>query len=294
LEPYINAHTKIEFSCEFGHHRHVVPYSIIQGTSKCPVCNGKQRKTTTSFLLELSDHNKEYPSKQLHLIEGEQYVNGKTKLRFYCNNGHKRVLAPELILSQHIGCAQCSNKIKRTITNINAQLRDQHTSQTRPLIQAVPNQEYINNSTPILFKCALLHVWSASAGTVLYSSGCPRCVKQGFSRKAINWLTGIEHTNLIHIQHADNGGEYVIPHPTIKNLRVDGFCESTNTVYQFHGDAFHGNLSKFKPQDNCHPFDSTKTALSLYTDTIRKEQAIIDCGFTLIVMWEQDYDLMIS
>ena len=293
-DEYKNSHTKVNVICEHGHMRKVVPYSVIQGTSNCPKCNGKHKRTTSEFVEALNNHNKQYPTKQLFLIEGEEYVSGKHKLRFKCLHNHMRVLSPDLILSQHVGCAVCSGKAKKTMQSINNQLVALSAANNKPKIEMTGSVPYINSTIPVEFKCELGHSWIASVGTVLYSSNCPRCCKLGYSKKAIRWLNQIAHDERIHIQHAENGGEFIINHPTIKNFRVDGYCKETNTVYQFHGDVFHGNLTKFKPFECCHPYNKTATALELYTDTVKKQQIIEDCGFRLVVMWEGDYDCTIS
>ena len=51
------------------------------------------------------------------------------------------------------------------------------------------------------------------------------------SKSAIEWLDFISHKEGISIQHSGNGyGEKVI-----NRISVDGFCEQTNTVFQFQG-----------------------------------------------------------
>lgn len=89
------------------------------------------------------------------------------------------------------------------------------------------------------------------------------------------------------IQHAMNGGEYCIPNT---RYRVDGYCSENNTVYEFHGDCFHGNPDVFAPEEYCHPFNN-KTAGELYSATKHRENEIISLGYNLVVVWESDYML---
>ena len=42
----------------------------------------------------------------------------------------------------------------------------------------------------------------------------------------------------IYIQHAINDKEYLIEGT---RYHADGFCKDTNTIYEFHGDYWHGN-----------------------------------------------------
>jgi hypothetical protein len=102
-----------------------------------------------------------------------------------------------------------------------------------------------------------------------------------FSYRCVQWLQTL-HGN---IQHALNGGEYKIPGT---RYRVDGYCATTNTVYEFHGDVWHGNPNVFAPDELCNPF-SELTASELYKNTITRENYIKSLGYNLVVMWEQDW-----
>ena len=66
----------------------------------------------------------------------------------------------------------------------------------------------------------------------------PEYVKtDNFSKMSIMWLNYV--SNGVNIKHALNGGEKEL---TIddKTCKVDGFCEETNTVYEFCGYFWHG------------------------------------------------------
>ena len=93
----------------------------------------------------------------------------------------------------------------------------------------------------------------------------------GYSRKAIRWLNHISKKNNIEIQHAENGGELRIELGNGKYYLVDGYCKDTNTVYEFHGDVFHGNPSIFNKEDKCHPYNDM-TAGELLSYTIEKRK----------------------
>jgi hypothetical protein len=59
---------------------------------------------------------------------------------------------------------------------------------------------------------------------------------QGYSRidrqsvVGAKYMQWIAHRDGIRVQHAYNGGE-----KQIGNYKVDGFCEETNTCYEFNG-----------------------------------------------------------
>ena len=100
----------------------------------------------------------------------------------------------------------------------------------------------------------------------------------------IKWLDFISSYNQIKIQHAENGGEYVIPNTRFK---ADGYCQETNTIFEFHGDLWHGNPKLYNQEDRSF---FGKTYRELHEKTIKREQEIRDMGFNLVVMWESDWN----
>jgi len=117
--------------------------------------------------------------------------------------------------------------------------------------------------------------------------GCPLCKHNSVSHKALSWLEHVASTEHVYIQHAGNIGEFCIPNT---KYRVDGFCETTNIVYEFDGDAFHGNPARYGPTETCHPYDRSITAVQLQTRTKNRQDLIKSLGYTLVTMWESDFD----
>ncbi|MCK9369719.1 hypothetical protein M0R04_07405 [Candidatus Dojkabacteria bacterium] len=73
-----------------------------------------------------------------------------------------------------------------------------------------------------------------------------------------------------------------------KRSRADGYCTKTNTIYEFHGDYWHGNPSIYAP--NFYN-KITKTNMGeLYQNTIDRENKIKELGYNLVVMWESDWN----
>ncbi|ASV44136.1 hypothetical protein PBI_SCTP2_121 [Salicola phage SCTP-2] len=75
--------------------------------------------------------------------------------------------------------------------------------------------------------------------------------------------------------------------PENKNLIVDGFDPETNTVYQFHGDYWHGNPDVYD-QNRTHGHRNV-TYRELYENTKRIDNEIEGYGYNLVIMWENDY-----
>ena len=110
-----------------------------------------------------------------------------------------------------------------------------------------------------------------------------------FSKSSIEWLEFITAQTNSKILHACNGGEKVIVDEELgKKYYVDGFCEETGTVYEFHGCVYHGCPLCFD-QTNDHPFYSERKMDDVYQETIRREERLRTLGFTVKSIWEHDY-----
>lgn len=112
--------------------------------------------------------------------------------------------------------------------------------------------------------------------------------KKGYSSKAILWLEGIAKEQGIHIKHAKNGGEVTI-RTDAGNKTVDGYSEDNKTVYEFHGNHYHGcSPTGPFPQDKLGV--RGKTYAELYEATIKREKAIRDSGYKLVSIFEHEFE----
>lgn len=140
--------------------------------------------------------------------------------------------------------------------------------------------------------------------------GCPSCGSVGHSKKQIQWLEHVMKTENIHIQHALNGGEVLIG-----ELKVDGFCEKSNTVYEFHGSFYHCSPRAFET-DYRFAFNKMnklikKTFGELYLKTLDKNnylhQQTYDLtlkqgtktitfkkNYNVVIMWEEEWDKQVK
>ena len=102
-----------------------------------------------------------------------------------------------------------------------------------------------------------------------------------FSKMSIMWLNYM--SNGANIQHALNGGEKVL---TVgdKTYKVDGFCEETNTVYEFYGCFWHGCPNCYKP--NIINSKSQRDMGTLNDQTIGKRDAIKNAGYNHVSTYE--------
>jgi ribosomal protein S20 len=105
--------------------------------------------------------------------------------------------------------------------------------------------------------------------------------KDTYSKESICWLDFIMSKDNINIRHALNGGE-----KHILGYKVDGYCEETNTVYQFHGCFWHGCPKCFNSETINNK--NQKTMKDLYNQTLKISNEIMK-EYKLIEIWECDF-----
>lgn len=278
---YVNTSIKTTFGCNNGHVWDATPRNVLYNGAGCPHCSKKAKKTTAVFLAELAQLNSVRPI-QVNLVPGQSYKSSFSSMLFECNNGHIWTNTPSNIINSEQTCKACTGYLKKTTLGFIKEL-----SAIRNDVWVVSGQEYRTSQTKLQFKCVAAHVWTARPIDILLGTGCPDCVNKGYSTKAINWLSDIAKSTGLNIRHALNGGEFRIPGT---KFYADGFCEDTNTIYEFYGDAFHGNPEMFHATDNCHPFDKRIKAGTLFTKTKQREQLLVGLGYNIVTIWETDYN----
>jgi hypothetical protein len=103
---------------------------------------------------------------------------------------------------------------------------------------------------------------------------------------ALYWLRDVEkalnENNLVLRSKLCPQGEI-----TILNKPVDGYCETTKTIYQFHGCFFHGCKNCYDGED----FNSVlnETYYTLRERTRRTDKLFETHGYKLITVWECDF-----
>jgi len=249
---------------------------------------GPKQKTTAVFIEDaISVHGNEYT------YNSAVYNGVKINLLVTCRTHGDFSVTP----SNHLAGRGCPLCAKQRVGTKNAQRGKQIFSRTlEDFVNKAQEKHnnrydytsavYANNYTKLTIVCNVHGQFSQTPDTHLRGAGCPSCAHtRKFSLKSILWLETIMQTTGVNIQHALNGGEFLIPGTKIK---VDGFSKETNTVYEYHGDRWHGNPKVFQPKDKCHPYDTTVTAGELYTRTIQREDVIRQKGYNLVVRWETE------
>jgi hypothetical protein len=206
-------------------------------------------------------------------------VNGNTKIKIMC---HEHGVFEQRPFDHLNGdkCYKCSNIVKTT-TDFIEKANNIHNN-----LYSYEKTDYKKSRINIIITCKTHGDFSQRPNDHLSGNGCQKCAMSGFSKVSIRWLNYVAKKDNIYIQHNDNIGEKKIK---VNNtyIRFDGYCEDTNTVYEFLGDFYHGNPNTYKSND----YNSLlkKTYGELYDKTIQRNNLIIKLGYNLVIIWESDF-----
>ena len=109
--------------------------------------------------------------------------------------------------------------------------------------------------------------------------------KKSYSKGQIEWLNYL-CVNTPDIRHMINNdeGEFNIPN---SNYRADGYSKINNTIYEYHGDFWHGN-PKIYNLDDINSVTKT-TYKELYNKTIQKQSFCEDNHYKYVSIWESEW-----
>lgn len=111
------------------------------------------------------------------------------------------------------------------------------------------------------------------------------------SKIAVQWLVWKEHEHQINIIHAAKQQEI-----RIHGVKVDGYCEETKQVFEFHSCYYHGCRECFKHnRDMTIMHDNPAETMHLrYESTMAKSERLRELGYEVIEMWECRFRKMLQ
>lgn len=241
------------------------------GCSKCSTIRNTQKATKTleEFIEEAKlVHSDKYDYSKV------TYRTCKIKVEIICHEHGSFWQSPTKHISQKCGCPKCSRFYKLT-----------HQQFINRCIEKYGDTYDYSNS--IYTKCrANIEVICPEHGPFRVSAtnhyhlgiGCAKC-GGSISKIETKWL------NFLNIPD-DKQHRQVLLIPNRK-IKVDGFDPVTNTVYEFLGDYWHGNLKIFKPDDINEV--AKKTFQQLYDETVNRFKILEQEGFSVVYVWRTDF-----
>jgi hypothetical protein len=134
-----------------------------------------------------------------------------------------------------------------------------------------------NTNSKVIIICLKHGEFSQRASNHLLGHGCAKCVNN-ISKSSQDWIDSFNNNKILRERSIIINGKRFIP---------DGIDFETNTIYEFNGDFWHGNIKIFNP-DDIHPRIGI-TFGKLYQKTIEKEKYYKVNGFNVISIWESEW-----
>ena len=276
---YKNANEKIIIICKIHGEFKQTPRQHLNGSGciKCGIISSTNKQTFSKeeFIKKSKEkHNDKYDYSKI------EYINSQTKVKIICKT-HGEF---EQIPNGHIrgrGCIKCGGCDLKTTKEFIEQSKQVHGDK-----YDYSKTIYTIAKNPIIITCNKCGDFEQMPNVHLYGCGCNKCCNsKKYSKAQINWLNFIQIKDDIHIEHAENGKEFIIP---TTRFKADGYCRTTNTIYEYHGTYWHGDPKKF----NTNEINKTTkcTFGELYKKTLEKEEQIKNLGYNLVVIWESDWN----
>jgi G:T-mismatch repair DNA endonuclease (very short patch repair protein) len=236
----------------------------------------KKRQSAESILAEFKNiHGERYDYSKV------EYVSSQTYVTIVCREHGDFVQIPTAH-KRGSGCPTCG-KIQSAAAIFKTQeMFVEQAKRVHGSMYDYSDTQYVGARDKLSIKCPKHGSFSQTAGVHLAGHGCPRC-SGGVSRAERHWLDGLG----VEIRH------YAIAVPGAKRkVVVDGYDPDSNTVYQFHGDFWHGNPAIYDGE--LVNRRTGTTFASLYKNTQERDALIVAAGFNLVVMWEREYKNSLS
>jgi hypothetical protein len=273
ISEYKNRTSKIKIKCiEHGIFEQLAG-NHLQGQG-CNKCCKNIKMTNETFIIKASKvHNNKY------IYDNINYVGIKNKINILCKYHGYFEQTPNDHL-QGNGCYLCAGLIRNTDDFI------KKASIIHNNLYDYSKTEYIGTRDTIKIICKIHGEFEQKPNIHLNGCGCQKCGSSCFSKISLKWLNQIMDDKNIFIQHAGNIGEKKVK-INDKLYKFDGYCEKTNTVYEFYGNYFHGNPKLFNKDE----FNELikKTYGELYNETINREQIIKNNNYNVITIWESEF-----
>lgn len=270
VDDIINSRTKITFKCLINDCQYIwltTTNSILNGHG-CHKCS-KQIKFTNEILDDRLEGRK--------IKRIGNCINSSNKILFQClkeNCNFEWMASPNSIVnSNKTGCPNCAGQARLTNNKIDEILKYRNISRL---------DNYSNLHTKIHWLCMECNnKWLATPANIIHNkSGCPICAHTIISIPEIQWLDSLNIPKECR-QITIKVGSRI--------FKVDGRDPNNpNILYELNGDYWHGNPELYDPNDINR--NNKKTFGELYAKTLEKKTSLEQAGYTVISMWENDWE----
>ncbi len=213
---YINIDTKLKWQCKYGHQWEAIPYSIKKG-HWCPQCGYKEGAEKQKATIE--------EMQQIARTRGgkcltEKYIDGNTKLKWECREGHQWEATPGNIKSGK-WCRKCAGLEKLTIEEM------QEIAKARG--GKCVSSKYNGANTLLKWECAEGHQWEATPNNIKRGQWCNECstgLGERICREFFQQIFGKIFPKARPKWLVNNEGN---------QMELDGYCPSLRIAFEHQG-----------------------------------------------------------
>lgn len=265
---YVNSKTKVKIKCLICNHvfwKLPDKHTSIDKEG-CPECIGRQRYTTETWVEKMKKiHSDKYDYSKV------VYKTAVIHVTIICKTCGDEFEQLPCVHIKGIGCPNCGKNKRLTLEEFLRRAKEIHGDKFD-----YSKVKFKNTKSRSIIRCTKCNFeFKQYIGNHIRGSGCPKCIKI-ISEPEIKWLDSLG------IPQEDRQKKIRVGTHLYK---VDA-CVG-NTVYEFHGDFWHGNPKVYNPNE-INP-KIKLTFQELYEKTLSKEQEIREAGYNLITMWEYDW-----
>lgn len=240
----------------------------------CPKCNRTCKLNTVEFIKKaILKHGNKFGYDEVN------YINSKTKVKIRCVLNLEHGIF-EQKPNQHLlgkGCPKCANRDVTTEEFI------KKANLVHNNFYSYENVIYISHATKVKITCPKHGEFEQIPNSHLSGSGCSHC-NRVVSKQEVAWLNYLNIDSNLRNKtlHIDN-----------KVYKVDAVDLEKKIVWEFYGDYWHGNPNKYD-HDRIHPSRYRVTFGDLYLETLQREKILRDAGYTIVSIWEEEWNKIIE
>lgn len=273
-----NCDERIPIVCTHHGRFWMTPYHHYNRKQNCGDCCGTKNLTTPTVIQRcIEKHGDRY------IYDRVNYINDDTEIEIGCkdeDHGYFMML-PRNHYKVGCNCPKCSKVYQKTTEEFIENAKKVHGEDTYDYNNTI----FVNCKTNVEIKCPKHGFFTKNPDIHLKGSGCNKCNPTQYSKIACDWLDYIAKKENIHIEHGRNCQEKVIIGGRKGRISVDGYCQETNTVYEFQGCYYHGCQKCYSPEwSNRHGV----TAIEKRLKDFIKQHRIRVLGYNVVMVWECD------
>lgn len=268
---YAGIHKKVSILCREHGEFLQSPACHLNGNG-CPTCSTVKSQMTTSIFIDKSMkiHTDKYDYSSVI------YERSNKKVSIICKEHGTFCMTPNNHLRGQ-GCSACYILSLKTrgdsLSDFIFKSNNKHNNEYDYSVV-----KYQKSNIPVEIICQHHGSFMQRPGDHISGAKCPRC-RGNISKKETAWLDSLD---------IDDKLRQCVLYVSDKKLKVDAYDPTTNTIYEFWGDYWHGNPARFNPTDINKR--NKKMFGELYNETQLRSRAILESGYNLVEIWEYDWD----